>query len=75
MLGQIKTLSLIILAVIASMVGLYSFGRRAGARATEQRQQQRAIKVMKEAQNVEAMVRGTGDSDVVERLRADWTRD
>ena len=75
MIGKLQTFGLIILAVLLAMVGLYSYGRKAGKNAVIQKHQQNTIKAIKESRDVESNIRAMPDNAVRERLLNNWPRD
>lgn len=74
MIGRIKEIGLILLAVAACLVGFYSSGKRAGKKAVELKQKRDTVKAIKAAKDVEKNIRSISDPDVSKRLQS-WYRD
>lgn len=72
---QLQAYGLMFLAVVAALVGLYGYGKHAGRRASEIRQQNQAMKVIRDAQQASKDVRALDDDDVHSELRSNWQRD
>lgn len=64
---------LTLLAVIASMLGIYSVGRKAGKKAVQLKQQTHAIKAMRKANVINQKINGTDTSTIRKRL-LNWTK-
>lgn len=71
---MLKFYCMTVLAVLAALLGAYGYGRQAGQRAVEIKQQREVEKLRRTADNVKKRINTLPDSDVRAGLR-DWTRD
>jgi len=65
---------LTLLAVIASMLGVYSVGNKAGKKAVQLRQQTHKLDAIRKANVVNQKINGTDTSTVHKRLFSRWTK-
>tara|TARA_R110000850_G_scaffold91270_15_gene193866 strand:- start:1613 stop:1813 length:201 start_codon:yes stop_codon:yes gene_type:complete len=65
---------MVALSVIAAIIGVYSYGRKAGERAVEIDQQRKIDKVRKLSHEVKNDVNYKSITDVRAGLRERWTR-
>jgi len=65
---------LTLLAVVASMLGIYSVGRNAGKKAVQLKQQTHTLKAIRKAHVINQKINGTDTATVSKRLFSRWTR-
>ncbi len=71
---RLYILGLTLLAVVASMLGIYSVGRKAGKKAVQLKQQTHTIHAMRKANVINQKINGTDTSTMRKRLFNGWTR-
>lgn len=71
---KIKFYLFIIMSVIASSLGLYTHGRKAGERAEQVRNQDVINQSNKEAKRVQESINRVSDDTVRNGMRDNWTR-
>tara|TARA_R100001244_G_scaffold71603_1_gene57853 strand:+ start:219 stop:443 length:225 start_codon:yes stop_codon:yes gene_type:complete len=71
---RLYILGLTLLAIVSSMLGIYSVGRKAGKKAVELKQQTHTIQAMRRANVVNQKINGTDTSTARKRLFSGWTR-
>ncbi len=71
---RLYILGLTLLAVIASMLGIYSVGRNAGKKAVKLKQQTHALDAIRKANVINQKINGTDTSTMRKRLFNGWTR-
>lgn len=62
-------------AVLLGLLGLFTYAKRAGAKAEQTRQNDQTLKVMRHAQDARNSVGSLPDTAVTDRLRQQWSRD
>ena len=70
---RLYILGLTLLAVIASMLGVYSVGNKAGKKAVKLKQQTHAVKAIRKANVINQKINGTDTSTIRKRL-LNWTK-
>jgi len=71
---RLYILGLTLLAVVASMLGIYSVGSKAGKKAVQLKQQTHTIQAMRKANVINQKINGTDTSTMRKRLFNRWTR-
>lgn len=66
--------ALIILSVLAAVIGVYGYGRKAGERAVEMNEQRKVNKVRQANNEVIRDVNTQSNNDIRAGLRNRWTR-
>lgn len=71
---KLKMYTLIILSVLAAVIGIYGYGRKAGERAVEMNEQRKINKVRQASNEVIRDVNTQSNRDIRAGLRDRWTR-
>lgn len=71
---KLKMYALIVLSVLAAIVGIYGYGRKAGERAVEMNEQRKVNKVRQASNEVIRDVNTQSNSDIRAGLHDRWTR-
>ena len=71
---KLKMYALIILSVLAAVIGVYGYGRKAGERVAEMDQQRKVNKVRQASNEVIRDVNTQSDRDIRAGMRDRWTR-
>tara|TARA_R110002020_G_scaffold279104_3_gene494499 strand:+ start:655 stop:879 length:225 start_codon:yes stop_codon:yes gene_type:complete len=71
---RLYILGLTLLAVIASMLGIYSVGRKAGKKSVELQQKTHALDAIRKANVINQKINGTDTGTIRKRLFNRWTR-
>lgn len=71
---KLKMYALIVLSVLAAVIGIYGYGRKAGERAVEMNEQRKINKVRQASNEVIRDVNTQSNRDIRAGLRDRWTR-
>lgn len=71
---KLKMYALMIVSVLATVAGIYAYGRKAGERAVEMEQQRKVNQVRNTSSEVINDVNSQSIDNVRTRLRDRWTR-